>query len=73
MNLGRIRIRKKMDPKIGPLIGRLPEFEPSDRAEIWRGGRYGNSAVDERLDLPKDLRAGIWRPRPKLAQIPIQI
>ena len=62
-----------MDPKIGPLIGRFPEFEPSGRAEIWRGDRYGNSAVDERLDLPKDLRAGLWRPRPKLLQIPIWI
>ena len=25
---------QKTDPKIGPLIGRFPEFEPSDRAEI---------------------------------------
>ena len=56
----------QLDPKVGPLIGRFPEFEPSDQAEIWRGGRYGNSAVDERLDLPKDLRAGLWGPRPKL-------
>lgn len=48
MNSGRIRIAQKTYPKIGPLIERFPEFELSDRAEIWRGGRYGNSAVDER-------------------------
>ena len=27
----------------------------SDRAAILRGGRYRNSAADQRLDLPKDL------------------
>ena len=61
---------QKTDPKIGPLIRRFPEFKPSDQAEIWRGGRYGNSALDEWLDLPKDVRARCWRPRPKLVQIP---
>ena len=50
--------RKKTDPKSDALIGRFPEFEQSDRAEILSGGRYGNSA-DERLDLPNDLRARI--------------
>ena len=64
---------QKTDPKIDPLIGRFPEFESSDQAEIWRGGGYGNSAVDEQLDLPKDLQARLWRPRPKLVQIPVQI
>ena len=73
MNSGQIRIRAENNQKIGPLIGRFPEFEPSDRAEILRGGRYGNSAVDERLDLPNDLRARLWRPDPKLVQIPVQI
>ena len=38
---------QKTDPKICPLIGRFPEFEPSDQAEIWRGSRYGNFSVDE--------------------------
>ena len=73
MNSGRIRIRAENGSENCPLIGRFPEFEPSDRAEIWRGGRYVNSAVDERLDLTKDLRAVLWRPRPKLVQIPVQI
>ena len=62
---------QKTDPKIGPLMGRFPEFKPSDRAEIWRYGRYGNSTVYEWLDLPKDIRAGLWRPRPKLVQISV--
>ena len=64
---------QKTAPKIGPLIRKFPEFEPSDRAEIWWGGSYGDFAVDERLDLPKDLLTGLWRPRPKLVQIPVQI
>ena len=46
---------QKTDQEIGPLIGRFPEFEPSDRVEILRGGRYRNSAADQRLDLPKDV------------------
>ena len=50
---------QKTDPEIDPLIGRFPEFETSDLAEIWRGGRYGNSAVDEWLNIPKDVRARI--------------
>ena len=50
---------QKTDPESGALIGRFPEFGRSDRAEILRGGRYGNSTADEWLDLPKDLRARI--------------
>jgi hypothetical protein len=64
---------QKTDPKIDALLGRFPEFEPSDRAEILRGGRYRNSAADQRLDLPKDVRARCWTPRSKLVQIPVQI
>ena len=69
MNSGRIRSRAD---GIVELIGRFLEFGRSDRAEFLVGGRYGNSAVDEWLDLPKDLRAGLWRPRPKLVQIPFR-
>ena len=64
---------QKTDPKSDALIGRFPEFGRSDRAEILRGGRYRNSAADQRLDLPKDVRARSWTPRPKLVQIPVQI
>ena len=64
---------QKTYPKSDALIGRFPEFGWSDRAEILRGGRYGNSAADEWLDLPKDLRDGLWRLCPKLVQIPVQI
>ena len=59
--------------KIDALLGLDPEFERSDRAEILRGGRYRNYAADQRLDLPKDVRARSWTPRPKLIQIPVQI
>ena len=37
------------------------------------GGRYGNSAADQRLDLPKDVRARCWTPRSKLVRILVQI
>ena len=50
---------QKTDPKSDALIGRFPEFEQSDRAEILRGGRYGDSAEDERLDLPNTLQDGL--------------
>ena len=64
---------QKTNLKSDALIGRFPEFGRSDRAEILRGGRYRNSAADQRLDLPKDVRARSWTPRPKLIQIPVQI
>ena len=49
---------QKTYPKSDALIGRFPEFGRSDLAEILRGGRYGNSTVDEWLDLLKDLELG---------------
>ena len=64
---------QETDLKSDALIGMFPEFGRSDRAEILRGGRYRNFAADQRLDLPKDVRAGSWTPRPKLIQIPVQI
>ena len=66
-------LRRKQIRKLMHLIGRFPEFELSDRAKILRTSRYGNSAAGERLDLPKDVRADCWTPRPKLVQIPVQI
>ena len=36
-------------------------------------GRYGNSAANQRLDLPKDIRARCRTPRPKLVRILVQI
>ena len=66
MNSGQIRFRAETDTKINALLGHFPEFERSDRAEIFRDGRYGNSAADEWLDLPKDVRAECWTTRPNL-------
>ena len=37
------------------------------------GGRYGNSAADQWLDLPKDVRARCRTPRSKLVRILVQI
>ena len=64
---------QKTDPKSDALIGRFPEFGRSDRAEFLTGGRYRNFAANQRLDLPKDVRARCWIPRPKLIRILVQI
>ena len=69
MNLGRFVLAQKTDPKSDALIGSFPEFGRSDQAEFLEGGRYGNSAANQRLDPPKDIRARCWIPRPKLVQI----
>ena len=37
------------------------------------GGRYGNSATNQRLDPPKGIRARCWIPRPKLVRILVRI
>ena len=64
---------QKTDPKSDALIGSFPEFGWSDQADFLAGGRYGNSAANQRLDLPKDVRARCWIPCPKLVQILVQI
>ena len=64
---------QKTDPKSDALIGSFPEFGRSDRAEFLAGGRYGNSAANQWLDPPKDIRARCWIPRPKLVWILVQI
>ena len=73
MNSGLILLAQKTDPKSDALIGSFPEFGRSDRAEFLAGGRYANSAADQRLDLPKDVRARCWTPRSKLVRILVQI
>ena len=64
---------QKTDPKSDALIGRFPEFGRSDRAEFLAGGRYGNSTADQRLDLPKDVRARCWTSHSKRIRILAQI
>ena len=64
---------QKTDPKSDALIRSFTEFGRSDRAEFLAGGRYGNSAVNQRLDPPKDILARCWIPRPKLVRILVQI
>ena len=73
MILSRIRSRAENISEKYCTNRKVPEFGRSDRAEFLAGGRYGKSAADQRLDLPKDVRARCWTPRSKLVQILIQI
>ena len=66
-------LAQKTDSKSDALIGRFPEFGRSDRAEVLAGGRYGNSAADQWLDLPKDVPARCWTPCSKPVRILVQI
>ena len=44
-------------PKIDALLGLDPEFERSDRAEIFRIGRYKSFVANQRLDIPEHVPA----------------
>ena len=63
----------KKYPKTDALLGLVPEFERSDRAEILRVGRYKNFVANERLDILKHVPAGRCTPHPKLIQILVLI